>query len=325
MPSVSSALGRASSEDVASGKVLGIGFSYISTLPADFYRPGLVDFVEITPEVLCRTRRDGASPSMDLVPDKLERARTVCGELPIVVHGVELSIGSAVHWNEAYLDMLDRFQAIWPFHWHSEHLTYQTIPGDDQKPLSIGVPLPLPGTAEVVQLVSTRAAAIRRRYGVPFLLENPAHFLTGLAHEPEIGDEVGLMAAITEHGHCGQLLDLHNLYCNAVNQGFDAFAAVKRIRLDRVTEVHVAGGRWEDGYWMDTHDGCVPTPVWDLLEFALPRCPNIAGVVFELLNYYATKMTVDAIAGELTRVRQIWRRNGRPSVAKEEQGGHAAV
>ena len=163
MPSVSSALGRASSENVASGKVLGIGFSYISTLPADFYRPGLVDFVEITPEVLCRTRRDGASPSMDLVPYKLERARTVCGELPIVVHGVELSIGSAVHWNEAYLDMLDRFQAIWPFHWHSEHLTYQTIPGDDQKPLSIGVPLPLPGTAEVVQLVSTRAAAIRRR------------------------------------------------------------------------------------------------------------------------------------------------------------------
>lgn len=128
---------------------------------------------------------------MDLVPDKLDRARAICGELPIVVHGVELSIGSALHWNAGYLDMLERFQAIWPFHWHSEHLTYQTIPGDDQKPLSIGVPLPLPGTAEVVHLVGTRAAAIRRRYGVPFLLENPAHFLTGLVYEPEIGDEVG--------------------------------------------------------------------------------------------------------------------------------------
>ncbi len=67
------------------------------------------------------------------------------------MHGVELSIGSALHWNAGYLDILDRFQAIWPFHGHSEHLSYQTIPGDDQRPLSIDVPLPLPGTAEVVQ------------------------------------------------------------------------------------------------------------------------------------------------------------------------------
>jgi uncharacterized protein (UPF0276 family) len=303
---------------MAPAKVLGIGFSYISTLPADLYRPGLIDFIEITPEMLCQTRRDGEVPSMDIVPDKLEQARAVCGELPIVVHGVELSIGSALYWNDAYLEMLDRFQTIWPFHWHSEHLTYQTIPGDDQRPLSTGVPLPLPGTAEVVHLVGARAAAIRRRYGVPFLLENPAHFLAGLAHEPEIGDEVGLMAAITEYGHCGQLLDLHNLYCNAVNHGFDARAAIDRTALDRVLEVHVAGGRWQDGYWMDTHDGRVPTPVWELLEYTLPRCPNIAGVVFELLNYYATKMTEHAITSELMRLRQIWRRNGRPSIAKEE-------
>jgi len=93
MPSVSSALRSASSEDVASAKVLGIGFPYISTLRADLYRPGLLDFVEITPELLCRARRDGEIPSMDLVPDKLDRARAICGELPIVVHGVELSIG----------------------------------------------------------------------------------------------------------------------------------------------------------------------------------------------------------------------------------------
>lgn len=318
MPAVSSAPRSASSEPAASVNVLGIGFSYITTLPADLYRPGLLDFVEITPELLCRARRDGEVLSMDLVPDKLERARATCGELPIVVHGVELSIGSALHWNTSYLDMLDRFQAIWRFHWHSEHLTYQTIPGDEQRPLSIGVPLPLPGTAEVVHLVGARATAIRRRYGVPFLLENPAHFLTRLPYEPQIGDEAGLMAAITECGNCGQLLDLHNLYCNAVNHGFDPFAAIDRITLDKVMEIHVAGGRWEDGYWMDTHDGRVPAPVWELLEYTLPRCPNIAGIVFELLNYYATKMTVDAIAGELMRAGEIWRRNGRRSAAMQE-------
>jgi uncharacterized protein (UPF0276 family) len=289
-------------------KALGVGLSYIPVLPADLYRPGLLDFVEITPEKLCRAQRDGAVLSMDLVPEKLDRARMVCGELPIVVHGVELSIGSARGWNDGYLDMLGRFQWLWPFLWHSEHLSYQTISEDGGRSIDIGTPLPLPGTAEAVELVGARAAAIGRRYGVPFLLENPAHYLAELPYEAEIGDEIGLMAAIIERGNCGQLLDLHNLYCNALNLGFDALYAVDRIRLDRVIEIHVAGGRFEDGFWMDAHDNLVPEPVWELLEYTLPRCPNVAGVVFELLDFYALKVGADAIAEELRRMQESWRR-----------------
>jgi uncharacterized protein (UPF0276 family) len=307
MPSVPSASRSASPEGTDPLKVLGVGFPYIPELPADLYRPELLDFVEMTPEILCRARRNGKVHSMDFVPDRVERARAVCGELPIVVHGVELSIGSALECNESYLDMLERFQAIWPFRWHSEHLSYQTMPGEDRAPLNIGVPVALPGTAEVVRLVGERAATIRARYGVPFLLENPAHYLDKLVYEPEIGDEVGLITAITEHGDCGLLLDLHNLHCNAINHGFDALSAVDRMNLDRVVEIHVAGGRWEDGYWMDTHDGRVPAPVWELLEYTLPRCSKSAGVVFELLNVYAARMTTEAIAGELTHARRIWR------------------
>jgi uncharacterized protein len=299
-------------------KALGLGFSYIPVLAADLYRRGLLDFVEITPEKLCLARRDGAVLSMDFVPEKLARARMVCGELPIVVHGVELSIGSARGWNGGYLDMLDRFHERWPYLWYSEHLSYQTIPDYGGGSINLGTPLPLPGTAEVTDLVGKRAAAIGRRYGVPFLLENPAHYLTELPCEAEIGDEIGLMAKIIERGDCGQLLDLHNLYCNAVNLGFDALAAIDRIKLDRVIEIHLAGGRQEDKYWVDTHDNLVPDPVWKLLEYALPRCPNIAGVVFELLDFYAPSLGSDAIAEELTRVRDIWRRCRRPTSATKE-------
>ena len=87
---------------------LGIGLPYIDTLPAKLYRPGLVDFVEMTPEVLCRERRSGR---LQLLPDKLKEARDLCGHLPIVVHGVELSIGSAHGANDSYLQLLDEFQA----------------------------------------------------------------------------------------------------------------------------------------------------------------------------------------------------------------------
>src|SRR5215469_1243723 len=285
----------------------GVGFSYVPALPAEFYRPDLLDFVEITPEKLCRARWD-AGLSLDLVPDKLRQAQIACGDLPIVVHGIELSIGSAAGWNSGYLRMLDRFQEAWPFLWHSEHLSYQTIPGRDGGPVSIGTPLPLPGSDEAAQLIGERAATVGHRYGVPFLLENPAHYLSNLPYDADIGDEFGLMTAVTEYGSCGQLLDLHNLYCNALNHGFDAFAALDRIELGRVIEIHLAGGRREQGFWVDAHDSLVPAPVWRLLECALPRCPRISGVAFELLDFFAPSVGAEAIADELRHIRKVRRR-----------------
>jgi uncharacterized protein (UPF0276 family) len=287
---------------------LGIGLPYLASLPPKFYRPGLLDFVEITPETLCRQRRDGMAVAIDLIPEQVDRAQHTCASLPMVVHGVELSIGSSHGWNAAYVEMLDAFQARWPFVWHSEHLGFQTIPGEKGTTREVGVPLPLPPTEEAVRVVAARSLAIRQRYGVPFLLENPAHYLSGLPADPEIGDEIGLMRAITERGGCFQLLDLHNVYCNAVNHHFDPFGAIDRMPLSRVVEIHVAGGSWHDGFWMDAHDGRIPEPVWELLEYTLPRSPNLAGVVFEILEEHAATLGPEAITEELMRVREIWRR-----------------
>jgi uncharacterized protein (UPF0276 family) len=307
MPSVPPAPGTP--EGGETPLALGIGFSYLPAFPAEFYRPELLDFVEMTPEKLCRARWDGGFLSLDLVSEKLDHAQNVCRELPLVVHGIELSIGSAAGWNAGYLDMLDRFQQRWPFVWHSEHLSYQTIPMQGGGATSIGTPLPLPGSDEAVRIVGERARAINRRYGVPFLLENPAHYLRELQYDAAaIGDEFDLMAAVTDQGGCGQLLDLHNLYCNAINHGFEAHAALDRMRLDRVIEIHIAGGRWESGFWVDAHDSLVPGPVWRLLEAALPRCPNIAGVVFELLDFFAPNVGVQGVAAELRRAREVWQR-----------------
>ena len=285
---------------------LGIGFPYFAALPADLYRSDLVAFVEITPETICRQRRNGRTTELEIVPDLLATARETCAGLPTVVHGVELSIGSAHGCNDAYLRMLDGFQKEWSFVWHSEHLGFQTIAGDDASSLEIGVPLPMPATVEAVELVAERSANIQRRYGVPFLLENPAHYFRDLPTDPEIGSESGFLQAITKNSGCYLLLDLHNLYCNAVNLHFNAQEVINRLPLDRVIEIHVAGGSWRDGFWMDAHDGRVPEPVWKLLEYVLPIAPNVAGVIFELLEEHAVRLGASAIEEELRRAWQIW-------------------
>ncbi len=299
----------------ASAKIparLGIGFPYMPAMPPEIYQEGVIDFVEVTPEALCRERREGNAIVLDLVPEQLRQARSTCAGLPMVVHGVQLSIGSAHGWNGAYLDMLDQLQRVWPFVWHSEHLSFQTIAGDRGMILETGVPLPLPNTEEAVQMIIERSAAITRRFGVPFLLENPAHYLdkqiatsTGASGKPVTG-EIDFMNRITAGGNCRQLLDLHNLYCNAVNHGFDACQAIDQLALDRVTEIHVAGGSWRDGFLMDAHDNIVPQPVWDLLAYTLPRAPNVAAVLFEVLDRYAPKVGVDAMLRELAHARLIW-------------------
>ena len=70
-------------------------------------------------------------------------------------------------------------------------------------------------------------------------------------------------------------------------------------------EIHVAGGSWRDGFWMDAHDGRVPEPVWKLLEYVLPKAPNVRGVVFELLEEHAVRLGTSTIKDELRRAWQI--------------------
>jgi uncharacterized protein (UPF0276 family) len=295
---------------VISVETLGIGFPYIAAMPAEFYRSGAMDFVEITPETLCRQRRNGTIVALEIVPEQLSRARRTCAALRTVVHGVELSIGSAHGCNAAYLDMLDTFNAAWPFVWHSEHLGFQTIPGEDGATAEVGVPLPLPATREAVELVAERCAAIGERYGVPFLLENPAYYIApaDLPSDPEIRDDTGMMSAIMQRCGCHQLLDLHNIHCNSVNHGLDPFAVIDRVALSRVLEIHVAGGSLRDGFWMDGHNGRVPERVWELLEYTLPRAPNVGGVVFEMLDEFAPRLGIEGITEELRRARAIWNR-----------------
>jgi uncharacterized protein (UPF0276 family) len=285
---------------------LGVGFPYFAALPADLYRSDLVAFVEITPETLCRQQATGTTTEIEIIADRLATAQDTCAGLPVVIHGVELSIGSAHGLNNAYLGMLDSFQNEWPFVWHSEHLGFQTIAGDNDSSLEIGVPLPMPATVEAVELVATRSTTIQQRYSVPFLLENPAHYFSALPTDPEIGDEYGFLSAFTQKSGCYLLLDLHNLYCNAVNHHFDAREVIDTLPLDRVIEIHVAGGSWRDGFWMDAHDGRVPEPVWELLDYVLPIAPNVAGVVFELLEDHAVRLGAPAIRDELKRAWQIW-------------------
>lgn len=283
---------------------VGVGMTYLASSPALMQAArGLVDFFELSPDTLCQEQGRGPTRRLVPLPELWDRALRDTAAYPLIVHGLGLSIGSAHGWDTAYLGLLDELHARRPFLWHSEHLGFITAQQPNGELLHPGILLPMPFTEESLQLLVPRAAEMGQRYGVPFLLENLTYYLPELPSEGG-RDEVAFLNELSERSGCGLLFDLYNFHCNALNLGFDAREALRRVNLERVIHVHVAGGRTHDGFLMDVHSDVVPEPVWELLEWLVPRAPNLAGVSYELLE--EAKLGPADVAGQLERVRAVW-------------------
>lgn len=290
---------------------LGVGFTYQHELQeAIAQHQELIDFLEITPDLLCQELDVNDERILEYHPGRLHAALDCAERFPVVAHGLSLSIGSTSGWNESYLRILDALHAVRPFAWHSEHLGFMltTDPASGQ-PAQTGIPLPLPFTEESLDLLVPRAQSLGGRYPAPFLLENTTYYLPNL---PADGgrDEVAFLNDLTERSGCGLLLDLYNFYCNAVNFGFDPYAALTRLRLDRVVEIHLAGGATHDGFMLDVHSNVVPEPVWQLLEWVMPRAPNLSGIVYELLEQALPLVGLEGIRRQLERAHEAWEQHG---------------
>jgi len=87
------------------------------------------------------------------------------------------------------------------------------------------------------------------------------------------------------------ILDLHNLFCQAMNFNIPADKLIDAFPLEKVREVHISGGSWESSDYFpdrrirrDTHDDSVPQEVFSLLEQIIPKCPELLFVVLEQLG-----------------------------------------
>jgi len=290
---------------------LGVGLTYQRGLASAIVECAhLIDFFEISPDLVCRERGLDGRAVLELRPGPLAETLAATKNRPSVVHGLSLSIGSASGWNDSYVSVLDAFHDLRPFRWHSEHLGFMFASDPNGRLFPTGVPLPVPFTREAVELIAPRAAALAKRYGVPFLLENLTYYLPELPCDSE-WDEIVFLNEFADQSGCGLLLDLYNFHCNAVNFGFDPRTALNRLRLDRVIEVHLAGGATHDGFVLDVHSDLIPEPVWELFQWIAPRLPHLSGVVYELLEQALPIVGTNGVRSQLERIHRVLEREGR--------------
>jgi uncharacterized protein (UPF0276 family) len=128
-------------------------------------------------------------------------------------------------------------------------------------------------TAESIQ-------AIESGIGLLCLPENPPSIIY-------LGDLhiLDYFALVADRADCGLLLDCAHLAIFQHSRGFHPLTGLENYPLDRVVEMHVAGGSpAEIEGFLYIEDDHSPEPVaatWEILEHVIPKAKNLKAIVFE--------------------------------------------
>jgi uncharacterized protein len=165
----------------------------------------------------------------------------------------------------------------------------------------LGVPFSVTRDDAMLELIAARIDEIKRRIARPFLLENNVNYI---GFDADL-DEPRFLNALCARSGCSLLLDLHNVFVDVCNGAADWDSYLSALDLERVIEIHLAGGLSYDGVYLDAHSGAVPDAVWAVAAQVIPRCRNLRGLTFELLGSWYRKMGAAALGDTLARMRAL--------------------
>jgi uncharacterized protein (UPF0276 family) len=207
-------------------------------------------------------------------------------DLPVSLHGVGLSLGSACGLDAWHLERLaDLVERVQPCR-VSDHAAFARVawPGGAKQVVHGCDLLPLSFNRTSLALMVAHVQQVQERLRRPLLVENLSAYLVSddaSFSEPEFFNE------LTQHSACQVLLDVNNLVVNALNQGADdpvawACAWVDQLNQGTVGEIHLAGysDAPEPGaLTIDDHGSPVRAGVWQVYQHALRRFGAVPSLV----------------------------------------------
>ncbi len=211
---------------------------------------------------------------------------------PFVCHGLSLSIGSPAPLDEAFVQRIKTFLDTHGMCAYSEHLSWCS---DDGHLYDL---LPIPFTQAAVRHVAQRVGRVQDILGRRIALENVSYY----AAPGQEMSEAEFLAAVLAEADCDLLLDLNNIYVNAINHGYDASAFLAQLPAERILYAHIAGHHEEaPDLRIDTHGADVIAPVWGLLAEAYARF----GVFPTLLERDFNIPPLDELAAEVATIARL--------------------
>ncbi|MGE3314983.1 MAG: DUF692 domain-containing protein [Planctomycetaceae bacterium] len=210
---------------------------------------------------------------------------------PVVMHGVSLSIGSTDPLDFDYLRGLrDLARDIKP-RWISDHVCWTGVVGLNAHDL-----LPIPFNERTLKHVVERVRAVQDYLERPIVLENPSSYITFTDSRMP---EWEFLTRLADETGCGLLIDVNNVYVSCFNHDLDPVAFLRSIPHDRVVQFHLAGHTNCRTHLIDTHDGPVIDPVWELYRLA----HELTGGVSTLLEWDASIPEFPVMHAEVLKAR----------------------
>jgi uncharacterized protein len=198
-------------------------------------------------------------------------------KLPATYHFLDLNLAEAAdldaEWVARTVDQANQVGAAWlcgdAGYWHlgRRERTHELL-------------LPPILTADAADEMSATVARLQRMSGYTVLPENPpSQVFLGDLHLLEFFGRVATDA------DCGLLLDAAHLAVYQLMTGRSALDGFQSLPMDRIIEVHVAGGthRSHRGFpWVEDSHTVEPLPeTWAIVEHILAHAPNLKAIVYE--------------------------------------------
>ena len=253
------------------------------------WRPDLALFIDRRPDLgFVEIMAEDFSDPQEPLPRPIQQLRR--RGVRVVPHGVSLSLGGAEPLDRGRVDALARLAERVEAPLVSEHIAFTRAGG-----LDTGHLLPLPRTAEALDLMVAHVLEAKAALPVPLALENIATLFEWPGAEM---DEATFLTELLVQADVLLLLDVANLHAQAHNHGLDPPGFLARLPVQRIAYVHVAGGVEHDGLYHDTHGHDVPPAVFDLLDDVCRRTA-VPGVMLERDDRFPPDAVVEA---ELDRI-----------------------
>ncbi len=262
---------------------LGLRREMLDPLIEDY--PKQIDFLEVAPE------------NWLILGGALgKKFKRLTEQHNFVCHGLSLSIGSPEPLDIDFVKDLKVFFKQHNIKAYSEHLSYCSGTGHMYDLM------PIPFSEEAARYVAERIRTVQDILEMPIAMENVSYY----AAPGQQMSELDFTNLVLEEANCELLLDVNNIYVNAVNHGYSASEFLKGLPTKRISYGHIAGHYNEaDDLIVDTHGADVIDPVWQLLREAY----QIHGVFPTLLERDFNIPAMPELLGEVDTIAAIQAEN----------------
>jgi len=200
------------------------------------------------------------------------------GELDRISHNSEISSSDAAQplsaegIDEKYLEKLAALVEKLQPAWFSEHICFTKSGGVD-----IGHLAPVAFTRESLNVLKRNIRRAKEVIKTPLILENITYMVRYPFSEM---DEAEFIAELIEETDCGLLLDVTNLYINAVNHDYDWREYLQKIPRERIVQLHFVGSHRHGNVLIDGHADKTEDEIWNVFREVCVNS-NVKGAILE--------------------------------------------